>query len=127
MRIRALRWLAILVIALRASVPTGLMPDMAALRDGRFTVVLCTPEGPQAIHADGDPVTDDSPGGANGVGDACPWAMAGTQAWLIAAPPADSTRPAPRRASMSAHAAVDFRPSPRGPPVGTRAPPFAII
>lgn len=36
-------------MALRALLPVGYMPSMAALQDGRFEIVLCTPSGPVTV------------------------------------------------------------------------------
>lgn len=39
-------WLAALLLALRALIPTGFMPDPGALRAGRFELVYCSAYGP---------------------------------------------------------------------------------
>jgi hypothetical protein len=39
-------WLAALLFALRAFLPTGFMPDADALRAGRFQIIFCSAAGP---------------------------------------------------------------------------------
>ncbi|HTK00890.1 MAG TPA: hypothetical protein VL522_14765 [Bordetella sp.] len=39
-------WLAALLFALRAFLPTGFMPDPDALRAGRFQIIICSAAGP---------------------------------------------------------------------------------
>lgn len=42
-------WLAAMLLALRALLPTGFMPDPGALRAGRFELVYCNAWGPMPV------------------------------------------------------------------------------
>ena len=59
---RALTGLLAFVLLLRAMIPVGFMPDLAAARDGVFTFVICSGSGFSTItlDANGDPVESDS-------------------------------------------------------------------
>ena len=41
--------LLLVLFALRAIIPVGYMPDPAALQDGRFEIVVCTPTGLKTV------------------------------------------------------------------------------
>ncbi|WP_119168678.1 DUF2946 family protein [Algihabitans albus] len=58
---RALTGLIAFCLLLRAMIPVGFMPDLAAARDGVFTLVICTGNGLSTIELDanGDPVDPD--------------------------------------------------------------------
>lgn len=116
----------VLTMALRALLPVGFMPSAAALQDGRFELVICTPAGPvtvdgRALPGAGHPDTPDE----------APAALDGTCLFAAAAPilpaPSDPALlgPAPilRTASLPAPEAPNragrrFAPAqPRGPPL----------
>ncbi|MGP1256416.1 MAG: hypothetical protein ACTS10_18495 [Kiloniellales bacterium] len=59
---RTLTGLITFVLLLRAMIPVGFMPDLAAARDGVFTLVICSGSGVSTItlDANGDPVDPDA-------------------------------------------------------------------
>lgn len=64
-----------LCVLLRALVPVGFMPDLAAAREGVFTIVICTADGLSAfaVNARGEPVGPDHERDADAK-DHCPFA-----------------------------------------------------
>lgn len=127
-RVRGVLWLAFLAILLRALVPTGYMPDARALHDGRLEVTFCSAAGDLstlkiALSPDG------KRGGAGhssaDTGAQCPFGL------LAHVTPAPAAQTAPLALAVSraapfppARVAVPVQPA-QGPPLGSRAPPFA--
>jgi len=127
-RVRGVLWLAFLAILLRALVPTGYMPDARALHDGRLEVTFCSAAGDLstlkiALSPDG------KRGGAGhssaDTGAQCPFGL------LAHVTPAPAAQTAPLALAVSraapfppARVAVPAQPA-QGPPLGSRAPPFA--
>lgn len=117
--------LTVVAFLFRALVPTGFMPDPAALRDGRLSITLCTANGAMLV----TPLTllTDTPATHSGhdtVANAeCPFGLLMAQAVL------------PPVVSVAAIAAVFLRYVPHatyatlpplpalGPPLGPRGPP----
>jgi hypothetical protein len=109
--------------ALRALVPLGFMPDVAALGEGRFELVICTSSGEKLVQ------TVDLGGAPNGpvksILDDCPFHTALGNAFA-----APDTIPA---AVIFTASAADFDPLSHallppalGPPLGSRAPPARL-
>jgi hypothetical protein len=123
-RVRAVLWLALLALTLRALVPAGYMPDARALHDGRLEVTFCSAAGDLpsfalALPADKDKAAHD----AAGSGAQCPF---GLLAHLTPAPSA-ALAPLVLAASRQAPPKPTHRALPaqgaQGPPLGSRAPP----
>ncbi|MDH0736434.1 DUF2946 family protein [Achromobacter spanius] len=126
-RARGVLWLALLALTLRALVPTGYMPDAAALHEGRLEVTFCSAAGELSTldlvldkRAPGGPTPHD----AAETGAQCPF---GLLAHVAPAPTPTVTpillpigRPAPPAATYRALPPL----AAHGPPLGSRAPPF---
>jgi hypothetical protein len=127
-------WLAICVLSLRAFVPTGFMPSVEALRDGRFEMTICSGAGGMRtvlVDANGDLVK--APHGSEGQDDPsmhleqCPFGALGS---LMAMP---SVAPMVIGAAMIVRSlllarrdtALPALPA-QGPPLGSRAPPLRL-
>lgn len=126
---RAVASLSVLLLALRALVAPGFMPDLGALRDGGFEIVLCTPLGAKTVqaHSDGQPAEADRPLKTDvRDGDECPFQHATFQ---TLAPPGQALlkvefgRSPPLRLVP---ARLSPKPAPTGPPLGSRAPPSFV-
>jgi hypothetical protein len=124
--------LLVAAVLFRSLIPTGFMPDSAALRDGRLELALCSSAGTtstitvdlsQGHHPDHGASHDSSPAAT----DTCPY-------WTAAHLALDLPPPLVMPALASAHAApiVAFAqrslpPLPAlGPPLGPRAPPSLL-
>ncbi|MGE8689953.1 MAG: DUF2946 family protein [Achromobacter sp.] len=125
-RVRAVLWLALLALTLRALVPAGYMPDTRALHDGRLEVTFCSAAGDLSSFELALPSNGKDKAGhdAAGSGAQCPF---GLLAHLTPAPAAALSLPAlaagrhvppkPARGALPSQGA-------HGPPLGSRAPPF---
>ena len=130
------RLLLLLLLAARAFVPVGYMPDTDALRQGRLALGFCAAGGgafpgmsqfagphAQAGSHHGHHDQGDSSGHV-GAGQECPFGLAAHQALLL--PPALTLVPALLQGFIQPQRIAD---SPRppmpaaGPPLGQRAPP----
>ncbi len=126
---RVIASVSLLLLALRALVAPGFMPDLGALRDGGFEIVLCTPLGTKTVHADseGQPAEADRPLKTDArSGDECPFHHAGVQT-LVA--PQQTLLAAKSGGSLPLRlvpARFSPKPAPVGPPLGSRAPPFSV-
>jgi hypothetical protein len=106
----------LLLFALRALLPPGYMPDLAALGAGSIEMVVC------AAHADASPV----PQSPKPLHDECPFGMALAKAFVA---PAALPVPAQFAATPLAIASrsADGPPAAaQGPPVGQRGPPVLL-
>lgn len=127
-RVRGVLWLALLALTLRALVPTGYMPDVRALHDGRLEVTFCSAAGDvstlslslgaRAGEPGGKPVHDAAETGAQ-----CPFGLLAHLAPAplpfmapIVLPAGRYAAPPPAYRALPALAA-------QGPPLGSRAPP----
>ena len=118
----ALTRLLVCCVLLRALVPVGFMPDLAA-GDGVFTIVICTADGFSTIDVDanGDPIgPDHEPDGE--AKDHCPFAPIGSI--VLTATPPDPLPPVlvaagPSWSSIEAACRLRHHPTSRQP----RAPP----
>lgn len=116
------------LLVLRACLPPGFMPSASAMQEGRVEIVICTGTGYQSLFVDqsgapiGEPEADKSDGAATGCAFGMVLPMALLQSplgWQIAAPlPSDDV--------FSLRDPSYVTPSPRGPPVGGRAPPYRL-
>lgn len=126
---RAIAAVSILLLALRALVAPGFMPDLGALKDGSFEIVLCTPQGPKTVHAtsDGLPAEGDQPlrTDARG-GDECPFHHAATQTLLIPGQTRHVAEPGRALPLRLVPARFSLKPVPIGPPLGCRPPPTSV-
>ncbi len=125
-RVRAVLWLALVALALRALVPAGYMPDARALHDGRLEVTFCSASGDLSALTLALSSGDQGKSGHDTAdsGALCPF---GLLAHLAPAPAPAITPlllaagrhalPAPLRETLPAQTAA-------GPPLGSRAPPF---
>lgn len=119
------RWVAVL-FTLRALLPVGFMPDFAAARDGRIALAFCTAGGLKTQRVDAAAASKDDGGkAAVHAADECPFGLA-----LSPALPATTTTGLAVAAAgpdpdVSATASV-LPPAPRGPPLGSRAPPSSL-
>ncbi len=123
--------LLLVLFALRAVIPVGYMPDPAALQDGRFEIVVCTPAGLKTIT-----VTPDrsGPGGAEKAptdelsAPECPFQTVIAKALIvpdqIGAPLRWSPAALPGGGTTSTSL---LRSSLTGPPLGLRAPPVSAL
>jgi len=119
------RCLTLALFALRAAVPPGYMPDVAALEHGYVKVVICTGTGAQSLYVDaaGRPITGQDDSGRKRVGTACAFAMMSAQALLATAPIAPLPPPGGAGDAAVPHCVGVPPPPAQGPPLGPRAPP----
>lgn len=120
-----LRRLLIVAFALRAVIPVGFMPDLAALGQERVEIVICTGIGAQSIEvdADGQPV---KPGPSDRSSTECPFAA--TFATAVLSPVMGEVEIArlERSEPVPVSGATALRPAVRGAPLGSRAPPLPL-
>ncbi|CAB3693624.1 DUF2946 family protein [Achromobacter pestifer] len=126
-RARGVLWLALLALTLRALVPTGYMPDVRALHDGRLQVTFCSAAGDLstlslALANTGGGEKPEHDGAKTGA--QCPFGLlahiapAPTPALTpMVLPAGQYVPPPPAYRALPALAA-------QGPPLGSRAPPF---
>ncbi|CAN5753082.1 hypothetical protein BH09PSE5_BH09PSE5_05030 [soil metagenome] len=134
-------WLVVLLLALRAFVPSGFMPSVDALRDGRFEMVICSGTGGMrtiVVDSHGELVTNHR-GNADGDNESdsqddqslhleqCPFGA------MASAVPLPSLAPTMQGAVLTATITPlairnDSRPPmpAQGPPLGSRAPPSIL-
>lgn len=121
--------LLLVLFALRAIIPVGYMPDPAALQDGRFEIVICTPAGLKTVTVVPDKTGPADPADSSSddlSATECPFHLVLAKALVL---PEQSGVPL-RWASASAPVAASsptsvLRPSLPGPPLGSRAPPIS--
>jgi hypothetical protein len=123
------------VLLLRSLVPTGFMPNAGALRDGRLEMAFCSGVGGAQIitidthdHTSSDTSTSDVPGNHQSQSGDCPFsvlsalpAMPTMALSLVGLPLFFTHIQAVQRTALLPTA------SPRGPPLGSRAPPFHLV
>ncbi|WP_439815350.1 DUF2946 family protein [Zavarzinia sp. CC-PAN008] len=121
--------LALLLLLVRAMIPAGFMPDMAALRDGRIQVVLCSTDGQRVVVLDRDgKAVDDGSGRHDAVGALhCPFGLVAAQAFILPILPQLGPSRAFERDCAPACPAQAAPPPARGPPLGARAPPALSV
>jgi hypothetical protein len=122
---RIVRCLLALCVFLRVLVPSGFMPDMDALRLGRLELSLCNAvEGRGAVSMAVPLRHGHTPDMPQAHGTECPFGLMLAQVFLPSsggAAQADAVfRVQPVVLALSASAAAF---APRGPPLGSRAPP----
>jgi hypothetical protein len=121
---RIVRCLLALCLFLRVLVPSGFMPDVDALRLGKLELSLCNGGAGYGALSMPMPLPGHSPDGPQAHHTECPFGLMLAQFFLPsggAAVRADANFFAqPVVATMSASAAPF---APRGPPLGSRAPP----
>lgn len=64
-------WLGVVAVLVRCVIGAGVMPDMRALANGTFTLVICTGDGAKI-----SPAAPDDTGGGDHAGDICPFSAA---------------------------------------------------
>jgi len=125
--LRALACLALCLMALRALIPAGYMPDARALEQGRLELAFCSVNGPATIsldvHGDSSPDPHSAPSAAD-----CPFGAASSPANGLIPPPLAALPVAVRvaDASLPAGGVAVAASLTRGPPLGSRAPPFFL-
>jgi len=125
--LRALACLALCLVALRALIPTGYMPDAGALQQGRLELAFCSADGPTTVsldvHGHSGPASHSAPSAAD-----CPFGAAASHAGN-ALPPLLAAQPVAVRvvdAPLPAGVPVAANFLTRGPPLGSRAPPVLL-
>lgn len=117
--------LAFCAMFVRAVVPVGFMPDMAAVAQGKIQLVLCTVDGPISIA-----LSDASPDHSSSASqlEPCPFGLAGASVPLLDARPGMLIVRVANRAGAwpVSHVALPVQPA-TGPPIGARAPPPSIL
>jgi hypothetical protein len=120
----ARRWIVRLLLfafALRALIPVGFMPDLAAARNGNFQVVICTVQGMMTVEVDGNGKIVPEKTGAK-AGEHCVFSVLGT----LLLPTFDGNVALTGRRIVAAEIpslAVDLPPVRAGPQLGSRGPP----
>ncbi len=119
--------LTLALFALRALVPVGYMPELAAARDGQVRVVLCTGYGSKSVLVDesGTPVEDQG-SAKHGAGGDCPFGAAPASALVVPNPAAALGLPDAWQAFLTPEEASTLLPPAQGPPLGQRAPPVRL-
>jgi len=123
---RAVARVLLLLFALQAAIPAGFMPDVAALRDGSFEIVICTPGGSKilSVDSDGNPVERD--GSDRSPLSDCEFRLVVAQAALNPSAPVLEVRPVIRVESAFSRADRRSTEHNHGPPLGSRAPPTLL-
>lgn len=117
----------LLLFALRALVPAGFMPDFSAAQGGRFALAFCTANGPKTRVVDlvsSASKDDAAKSGSHGVAGECSFGVSAAPAL-----PAIATVALPAAARVpAAHVSAPLltASTPRGPPLGSRAPPALL-
>ena len=126
LRVLAAR-LTLALFALRALVPVGYMPDLAAARDGQVRIVICTGYGSKSVVVDesGTPVEGQDEAKHGAAGD-CPFGAAPAVALAVPDPAAVLALPDLRQAFHTPNDASALLPPAQGPPLGQRAPPIRL-
>lgn len=126
------------MLALRALIPTGFMPQAEALSQGRFVMTICLGAGGMKtvlVDADGSPVEDGASGSSSTRDDPslhleqCPFGMLAAMAVLPTAAPVvvSLLRIAIETAGYVARQ-LALPPLPaQGPPLGSQAPPSILV
>ncbi|NYT61032.1 DUF2946 domain-containing protein [Alcaligenaceae bacterium] len=121
--------LILLALMIRSIIPVGYMPDTTALRDGRIIITFCiTPGNALAVPAvlAGLFATDDQQPETVLAGNECPFSLISHQA--LGVPVLPAVRVLPVGIFSRPLPAFDNTALPtgeaRGPPLGSRAPPF---
>jgi len=127
---RTIARLVVGLFLLRAIVPTGFMPDLAALHDGRIEITLCTIEGLKTVAVDLADRTDGKNPSDKEIAShsLCPFGSVTAQSLALPTASALSVNSDPVSLDVvSASFAFLLSPT-QGPPLGSRAPPstFAI-
>lgn len=109
---------------LRALIPAGYMPDLAAARAGTFQIVICAAGGEHliAVDADGNEVPDHS---AAFAGEPCAFAGLAAMA-LHNLETLPATRVEYGDTALWPQLAVTMPPARAGPQLGSRAPPTLV-
>jgi hypothetical protein len=104
------------------------MPDLAALRDGRIEVVLCTIDGLKIVavdlasHSDGSGSSDKKAASHN----LCPFGSVTAQSLALPAAPALLANFDLASSAVVPTPLIVLSPPAQGPPLGSRAPPSAF-
>jgi hypothetical protein len=115
----------LLVLAMRALLPTGFMVQPANAGDGSFEIVICTSAGQQVmkVDADGAPLPAKTHHTDHGL---CAFAAAGAVAVAAEAPPA-LVRTAVYAAATYTLAVALFAETPKPGATSARGPPSSLI
>ena len=123
--------LLLVLFAFRAMIPVGYMPDPAALQDGRFEIVVCTPAGLKTVTVAPDkagPADAEAPSSENLSATDCPFHLVLAKALVLPdhiGVPLDwehASAPVVAPTLISV-----LRPALLGPPLGSRAPPISAL
>jgi hypothetical protein len=126
MLVRGAARLAVLLLALRAFVPVGYMPDVAALAEGRVQIVLCSGRTVALSHAGHEHDHGGQRPSDTRSGDECAFGVALGKALLL---PGLADVPPPPHVPTIGLAAGWYggsTPVTAGPPLGPRAPPSRL-
>jgi hypothetical protein len=121
--------LVIGLFLLRAVIPAGFMPDLAALRDGRIEVVLCTIDGLKTVavylanHTDKRDSSDKKSAAHN----LCPFGSVTLQSLALPTAPAVLVQARATQSDVILPDHLSLLPPAQGPPLGSRAPPSSLL
>lgn len=119
-RLRAgIAQILLLAFALRALVPVGYMPDLAALSKGTLQVVICTANGSETVLLDAGGKTHKK---TNSHADQ-PCAFSGLHAAALTASVAEPAKPAIEVSRLKFAFEALLPPARAGPALGSRGPP----
>lgn len=122
-------WRVVLALfVLRALIPVGFMPDFSAAKQGRIALAFCTVGGAKTrlVDVPGRSVQDDSgKSGEHASSGECPFAASASPGLLPVVSLALPLFPIFSDATASTFEAF-VSASPRGPPLGSRAPPSLL-
>lgn len=127
---RAVARLTLIAFALRALLPIGFMPDLHALQDGRFEIVLCTADGAHllTVGSDGQPIDPDSSKDPKSQSSQdCPFGIAFAKALIVPVSASAMSALIMRDVVLPSPSDLALLPPAQGPPLGSRAPPIHLV
>lgn len=111
----------------RALIPTGFMPNVEALGEGRLELVICTSSGEHVVQViDLGSPDNDAPNKKSADSD-CPYSLALAKAFTVPGTVAIAWEFLARAPHGMAPAARFLLPPSLGPPLGSRAPPQHLV
>lgn len=127
-RVRIALGLLFLALVIRGSIPAGYMPDVSALNDGRFAITFCitpgtAPQSLASLFGDENSYSDDAL-----TANDCPFGLLSYQALALPLSSAINALPVVFLALQAFSFNNTALPvlGARGPPLGSRAPPFLL-
>lgn len=122
--------LALLLFAVHAILPTGFMPDLGAIKDGRFEIVICTGLGTETLFVDQSghpaaPKPSDTSGKHAGAY-SCPFGAAIGKAFAVSVATGVAYQYFATASDIVAATVTAPQSSPELSVLGPRAPPFRL-